>query len=205
MTRNPIRAALALALAAMVLAGCGDDGDDEAAQSAESAAQTTVPAPTSTTTAAGAVADMVAPDGRSMGRVTFTENGGRLVVDARLTGLPSGFHGFHVHAVGKCEPGAPAFGSAGGHLVSGTQAHPAHAGDQPAVLVLGDGTAEIRFATDRYELSDLLVSEGRAVIVHANPDNYGNIPTRYAPQSDDMTRATGDAGDRLACGVVKRP
>ena len=201
MRRNVIRAVGALTVAGLALAGCGDD-DDETAQSA---AQTTVPAVTSTTVAAGAVADMAAPDGRSMGRVTFTETGGRMVVEARLTGLPPGFHGFHVHAVGKCEPGTPAFGSAGGHLVSGAQAHPVHSGDQPVALVLQDGTAELRFATDRYRLSDLLATEGRAVIVHADPDNYGNIPTRYAPQSDDMTRATGDAGGRLACGVVKRP
>jgi Cu-Zn family superoxide dismutase len=199
MTSNFVRTLAAVGLAGVLLAACGDD--DETA-----ASQTTAPAPTTTTTTpVGAVADMAGPDGRSMGRVTFTDSGNRLVVEGRLTGLPPGFHGFHVHAMGKCEAGPPAFGSAGGHMVTGTQAHPAHAGDQPALLVLGDGTAEIRFATDRYRLSDLLIPEGRAVIVHANADNYANIPARYAPQADDMTRATGDAGDRLACGVVKRP
>lgn len=199
MRTNGVRALAAVGVAGILLAACGDD------DTTESAAQTTAaPASTTTTVAPGAVADMAGPDGRSMGRITVTESGGRTVVEGRLTGLPPGFHGFHVHAVGKCDAGAPNFGSAGGHLVVGTQAHPAHAGDQPAVLVLGDGTAEIRFATDRYKLSDLLTAEGRAMIVHANPDNYGNIPTRYAPQVDDMTKATGDAGDRLACGVLKR-
>ncbi len=199
MGSKQVRALAAVGLAGMLLAACGDDES-----TTESGAQTTVPAPTTTTTPPGAVADLAGADGRSMGRVTFAETGGRMVVEGRLTGLPPGFHGFHVHAVGKCEAGPPAFTSAGGHMVVGTQAHPTHAGDQPVVLVLADGTAEIRFTTDRYKLADVLIPEGRAVIVHANPDNYGNIPTRYAPAIDDMTKATGDAGDRLACGVVKR-
>lgn len=188
-----------LALAAIVLAGCGDDND-----STSGAAQTTAPAAPSTTMAPGAAADMVGPDGRSMGRVTFAEVGGRTVVEGKLTDLPAGFHGFHVHAVGKCEAGPPAFTSAGGHMVLGDQSHPVHAGDQPVVLVLTDRSTEIRFVTDRYKIADLLTPEGRAMIVHALPDNYGNVPSRYTPEVDAMTKATGDAGDRLACGVVRR-
>jgi len=140
--------------------------------------------------------------GQPAGQVTFTEGSGKVTVEASLRGLPPGFHGFHVHAVGKCE--AP-FTSAAGHLTVGTQDHPAHAGDQPTLLVAADGTADTRFATDRYRLSDLLTPEGRAIIVHASADNYGNVPTRYAPGIDQMTKDTGDAGARLACGVIKRP
>ncbi|WP_346927551.1 superoxide dismutase family protein [uncultured Arthrobacter sp.] len=187
-----------LALAGILLAGCGDDND-----STSGASQTTAPA-APTTRAPGAAADMVGPDGRSMGRVTFAEVGGRTVVEGKLTDLPAGFHGFHVHAVGKCEPGPPAFTSAGGHMVLGDQSHPVHAGDQPVVLVLTDRSTEIRFVTDRYKIADLLTPEGRAMIVHALPDNYGNVPSRYTPEVDAMTKATGDAGDRLACGVVRR-
>jgi len=183
----------ALALAGTLLAACGGGDDDPS----EPAAQTTV-----TTSAPQVAADMIAADGTPAGRVTFVEAGGRLVVEGRFTNLPPGFHGFHIHAVGKCERGTPAFTSAGGHLSVGDQAHPAHAGDQPVILALLDRTAEIRFTTDRYKLSDLLVPEGRAVIVHAEPDNYGNVPTRYARQTDATTKATGDAGDRIACGVV---
>lgn len=184
-----------MAALALTLAACGGDDDDDG-----SAAQTTVttaPAP-----APAVAADMVAADGSPAGRVTFTEEGGRLTVEARLTNLPPGFHGFHIHATGKCERGTPAFTSAGGHMVVGEQAHPTHAGDQPVVLVMSDRSAELRFTTDRYGLSDLQAAEGRAVIVHALPDNYANVPTRYVRRPDAATLATGDAGDRIACGVV---
>jgi Cu-Zn family superoxide dismutase len=184
---------LCIAVLALTLAACGDDDDDD---SGGRAAQTTVaPAPAVT-------ADMVAADGTPAGRVTITEEGGRLWVEARLTNLPPGFHGFHIHAVGKCERGTPPFTTAGGHLVVGEQSHPGHAGDQPVVLVMADRSADIRFTTDRYKLSDLQAPGGRAVIVHALPDNYANVPARYARQPDATTLSTGDAGDRIACGVV---
>ena len=183
-----------MAALALTLAACGGDDDDDG-----SATQTTV---TTTLAAPAVAADMIAADGSPAGRVTFTEEGGRLTVEARLINLPPGFHGFHIHATGKCERGTPAFTSAGGHMVAGDQAHPTHAGDQPVVLVMSDRSAELRFTTDRYRLSDLQAAEGRAVIVHALPDNYANVPTRYVRQPDATTLSTGDAGDRIACGVV---
>ena len=184
-----------MAALALTLAACGGGDDDDGG----SAAQTTV---TTDAAPAGVTADMIAADGSPAGRVTFTEAGGRVTVEARLTNLPPGFHGFHIHASGKCERGTPPFTSAGGHMVLGEQAHPTHAGDQPVVLVMSDRSADIRFTTDRYKLSDLQAAEGRAVIVHALPDNYSNVPTRYVRQPDATTLATGDAGDRIACGVV---
>ena len=52
-------------------------------------------------------------------------------------------------------------------------------------------------------MNDLFDADGSAVIVHAGPDNYANIPTRYTgPVPDATTLATGDAGGRVACGVV---
>lgn len=186
---------LSLAALALVLIACGDGNEDGAGAGA--GAQTTV-----TTAAPALAAELIAADGSPAGRVTFTEEGGRVSVEARLANLPPGFHGFHIHATGKCEPGTPPFTSAGGHMVVGQQAHPAHAGDQPVVLVMADRSAELRFTTDRYRLSDLQIPEGRAVIVHALPDNFANVPTRYVRQPDATTMATGDAGDRIACGVV---
>ncbi len=182
-----------LCVVGLALVACGGD-DEEASQPTSSAAVAT------TTVAPGARADVVNAQGQAVGQVTFSERDGRVVVDGTLRSLPPGFHGFHIHAVGRCEP---PFTTAGGHLAVGDQGHPSHAGDQPALLVLGDGTAELRFTTDRFKIADLLAAEGRAVIVHAAADNYANIPTRYAPSVDDNTMRTGDAGDRLACGQVK--
>lgn len=187
------RAVAAVALAS-ALAACGDDEGTDS--NAGSTSQTTV------ATAQPVVAEMTGADGAPVGRVTFRADDGRVLVEATFTNLPPGFHGFHIHAVGKCELGPPAFTSAGGHMVIGDQAHPVHAGDQPVALVMADRSASIRFATDRYKLSDLMNAEGRAVIVHASPDNYANVPTRYVREPDATTKATGDAGDRIACGVV---
>lgn len=84
--------------------------------------------------------------------------------------------------------------------------HGAHAGDMPVLLVSGDGVAWAEFQTDAFAIDDLLDADGSAVIVHAAPDNYANIPARYsAPGPDPATLATGDAGARIACGVVGRP
>ena len=181
-------------MAGLALVACGDDDEEEAGQPATSAAVAT------TAVQPGARADVVNAQGQSVGQVTFTEQGGRVVVEATLRNLPPGFHGFHIHAVGRCEP---PFTTAGGHLAVGDQAHPSHAGDQPVLMVLDDGTAEMRFTTDRFRVADLLTPEGRAVIVHAAADNYGNVPTRYAPAADENTQRTGDAGDRLACGQIR--
>jgi superoxide dismutase, Cu-Zn family len=190
-----ITRAIALGAATLLFGACGEDSD-EASQ----------PAPTSTiatptTVAPGARADLVNAQGQGVGQVTFAEEVGKLVVEASVRGLPAGFHGFHIHAVGKCEAD---FTSAGGHLAVGDQAHPAHAGDQPVLMVLADGSGSLRFATDRYKLSDLLTPEGRAVIVHALADNYANVPSRYVAEVDAATKNTGDAGGRIACGAVKR-
>ena len=75
----------------------------------------------------------------------------------------------------------------------------------PLLYVAGDGTALVDFTSDRFRLSDLFDADGSAIVVHANPDNYANTPTdRYGPNPDATTLATGDAGGRLACGVVTR-
>ena len=63
-----------------------------------------------------------------------------------------------------------------------------------------DGTASAQFETDRFEVSDLFDENGSSIVVHALPDNYGNV-TRYGTP-DVTTLATGDAGGRVACGVV---
>ena len=124
----------------------------------------------------------------------------RVIVSGR--GLPPGFHGMHVHAVGACE--APAFTTAGGHLQNEGTSHAGHAGDLTSVYVKSDGTLSVRFETDRFGLDTLRDLDGSAVIIHAGPDNFANIPPRYAPDGPDQTtRDTGDSGARIACGTIR--
>lgn len=70
-----------------------------------------------------------------------------------------------------------------------------------------DGGAKLVTTTDSFTAADLLGGEGTALIIHQDPDNFGNIPDRYtsksgAPGPDQETLATGDAGKRVACGVI---
>jgi Cu-Zn family superoxide dismutase len=140
--------------------------------------------------------------GVEVGTVKVNEVGpvGNVEIRVSVHGLVPGFHGFHVHTVGVCTPD---FGAAGTHLNPGGTNHPGHAGDQPVLLVNADGTGSLSFMTDRYEFSDLFDQDGSAFIVHEKADNYANIPTdRYDPYPDSITLGTGDAGTRVACGVI---
>ena len=116
-------------------------------------------------------------------------------------GLTAGYHGFHVHAVGRCD--APDFMSATGHLKNPGEDHGKHKGDCPPLFVKRDGTTTARFQTDRLDFPTLKDADGSAVMIHADPDNLANIPTaRYNPDVDQMTKDTGDSGKRFACGTI---
>ncbi|WP_051158870.1 superoxide dismutase family protein [Tsukamurella sp. 1534] len=171
-----------------------------------------------------AEASLIKGDGSSAGKASFSEKDGVVVVDVRVTGLPAGFHGMHIHSVGKCEPNstAPATGgaaptapgdflSAGGHYqVGGRTQHPA-SGDLVSIYVNANGTGQTVTSTSSFSLSDLKRnSGGAALMVHADADNFGNVPaSKYAnavpgqPVPDAQTLSTGDAGGRIACGVIK--
>ncbi len=145
----------------------------------------------------------------AVGTVSFQQEAGKVVVRVDIPpniALTPGLHGMHVHDVGSCA--GPAFTSAGGHYNPGGVGHGSHAGDMPSLLVLDDGTAMAEFATDRFAIADLFDADGSAIIVHAAPDNFANIPTRYQSTTegvfgpDSATLGTGDAGARAACGVV---
>jgi Cu-Zn family superoxide dismutase len=140
-------------------------------------------------------------DGNQVGKATLTQQGGdNVVVHVRVHGLPQGFHGFHVHAIGDC---TPPFTSAGGHFDLDSHTHSNHSGDLPILLVDADGMANATFNTDRFTIADLFDADGSAIIIHANADNYANIPSRYGTP-DATTLATGDAGGRIACGVIEK-
>lgn len=140
-------------------------------------------------------------NGNQVGKARLTQEEGKVAVHVRVQDLPPGFHGFHVHAVGECNP---PFTSAGGHFDLDAHTHRDHSGDLPVLLVNGDGTANAKLYTDRFVVADLFDADGSAMIIHASPDNYANIPTRYVAEPDATTLATGDAGGRIACGVVEK-
>lgn len=146
---------------------------------------------------------IVNANGNEIGEVRMSETRfGTVDVEARLRGLQPGFHGFHVHAVGVCE--RPDFKSAQGHVGEAEgEDHGGHTGDLSTLLVKRNGTATLRVTTDRFLLDDLRDEDGSAVMVHAGPDNFANIPPRYAPGGPDAdTLETGDSGDRVACGEI---
>lgn len=191
------------------------------ANSSATVSRSTLSAASSTagTSASGAAGEVVAeaelanPQGTTIGTVAFSVDGTVVTVTAQVEGLPAGFKGFHIHAIGKCEPNSanptdPSkvgdFLSAGGHLGAAAGPHPGHQGDLTSMEVRTDGSAELMTTTDAFDLAAVLDADGSAVMVHAGPDNFGNIPTRYAPGGPDAdTQATGDSGDRVACGVVE--
>ncbi|MFE6646258.1 superoxide dismutase family protein [Nocardioides sp. NPDC057772] len=193
MSRRATAAALA-ACGLLTLAACGEAAD---------------PDPDDRNEVSAKLAD---PDGKRVGTVEIEEDDGATQVSVRVSGLPAGYHGFHVHTTGKCEADSAApddpsktgdFLSAGGHLNPDDSAHGEHLGDLPALLVNEDGTASLEF-TGPFTLDDLRDTDGSAVMIHAGPDNYANIPERYAPEGpDEDTTKTGDAGDRIACAVIE--
>lgn len=160
--------------------------------------------------------------GERIGRVEFFGRGQTTTVEVKLhtsDGTATrAFHGLHVHANDVTENGegciadplgAPsaAFTSADGHLKDEGESHADHLGDMPSVLVNANGKAAASFTTDRIS-PNLLV--GKAVILHAGRDNFGNVPvgpgpdqyTANTPLAVTKTLATGNAGDRFACGVL---
>lgn len=163
-----------------------------------------------------------APDGSQVAAATieFRDDGAFATVTVQTTApgkLTPGFHGLHIHDVGKCEVnsvaptgGAPGdFLSAGGHFQGGGQGgHPNHAGDLAPLQVRGDGTAMLVTTTNAFDKADLVGGDGTAIIIHAGSDNLANIPAdRYrqadgSPPPDELTLATGDGGKRVACGVI---
>jgi Cu-Zn family superoxide dismutase len=160
-----------------------------------------------------------APDGTQVAIAEFEFTSSHASIRIETTGvgtLTPGFHGVHIHKVGKCEPhsvaptgGAPGdFLSAGGHFqVPGHAAEPA-SGDLTSLEVRKDGTGMLVTTTDAFTMDDLLAGEKTAIIIHAGADNFANIPPeRYTqvngtPGPDQTTMSTGDAGKRVACGVI---
>lgn len=149
--------------------------------------------------------------GERVGQVDIDalEHGGNRV-SVRAWDLTPGFHGFHIHAVGVCDPnGAKPFTSAGGHFNPTGSAEGMQAGAFPVLLADADGVAAAEFFDANFKLRELFGASGASIVVHSLPDNYANIPNRYTSNGvagpDMETTMTGDGGARVACGVVVAP
>lgn len=136
--------------------------------------------------------------GADVGTALLRPVEGGVKVTLEVHGLPPGTHAFHVHAVGKCDD--PEFKSAGPHFNPGHRKHGLrnpeghHAGDLPNLVVGADGTGKaetvVRGVTLGEGPTSLLGPEGTALVVHASPD-------------DEVSDPAGNAGARIACGVVR--
>ena len=128
------------------------------------------------------------------GEVRFTPIPGGVRVEAQATGLTPGEHGFHVHEVGDCS--APDGTSAKGHF-NPTGSHHGnaamgehHAGDIPNLVADGSGVARQRVDVLGMSLEGPNSIVGRAIVIHADPDDYKSQPA-------------GNSGKRVACGVIR--
>lgn len=151
-----------------------------------------------TASAQNASAPLKDTNGKEVGSANLTQTAQGVLINVSVKGLPPGEHAFHVHAVGKCE--AP-FTTAGGHFNPMSKKHGMmsaegqHAGDMPNLHVpqSGDLTVEVLNANitlEKGKPNSVYDADGSALIIHAGKDDYKTDPT-------------GDAGGRIACGVIE--
>jgi Cu-Zn family superoxide dismutase len=136
------------------------------------------------------------PEGAEVGTVTLTEVPSGVLLDVSLHDLPAGVHAFHIHQTGSCSPD---FGASGGHFAGGDKQHGLkvdggpHAGDMPNIHVPESGALEIEVLNTAITFHDgagaLFDDDGSAIVIHDHADDYQSQPT-------------GDAGGRIACGVI---
>jgi superoxide dismutase, Cu-Zn family len=139
--------------------------------------------------------------GKSVGTAVISpkSTGQGVNIKLDLKGLPPGDHAVHIHANAKCE--GPGFTTAGGHFNPDAKKHGlenpdgAHAGDMKNFTVTAKGTAKVTVVDDRVTvaagLHSIFTNGGTALMIHAKADDYKTDPT-------------GNAGDRIACGVITK-
>jgi len=171
-----MKSMLAVAITAVLAAGCGMMGHGGGGASASANLEPT-------------------KGNNARGTVKFTQSGNRVRVSGEISGLqPGAEHGFHMHEKGDCSSGDGM--SAGGHFnpagkPHGPQSGDHHGGDMPNLKADASGTARADF-----EISGVSVGTGSAdivgkgLIVHKDPDDYKSQPA-------------GNAGPRIACAVIK--
>jgi Cu-Zn family superoxide dismutase len=140
--------------------------------------------------------------GHRVGFARFVGVDGGTQITVISQGLPPGMHGVHIHEFGSCYPsydtkGAPTpFGGAGGHydpFMTGMHKGPdggGHAGDLPMLQVNPDGSGMVAFYAANLHVTGPNSLLGKAIIVHANADDYTDTPPN------------GGSGTRIACGAI---
>ena len=141
--------------------------------------------------------NLINSHGKTVGSATLTEQPTGVRISLQAWKLSPGPHGFHIHAIGRCDP--PSFMSAGGHFNPDGKKHglknPAgpHAGDLINLVAGLDGSAAAEVVVSQVTLApgknSLFGREGSALVIHASPD-------------DEQTDPAGNAGARIACGVI---
>lgn len=122
------------------------------------------------------------------GAAKFYPYCGGTLVTVEVRGLPeseTGFFALHIHEGGDCR--GRGFPNTGAHFNPTGADHPKHAGDLPPLLAC-NGSARMAVVTDRFRIRDII---GKTVIIHSGPDDF-------------TTQPSGNAGSKIACGVIRR-
>lgn len=123
------------------------------------------------------------------GCVRFYQENGYVLIEADISGLPktskTGFFGFHIHQGSECF--GEGFSGTQGHYNPFGQGHPEHAGDLPPLLCC-EGNAYLSVKTDRFCVAEVV---GRTVVIHSDTDDF-------------HTQPAGNAGKKIACGVIQK-
>jgi Cu-Zn family superoxide dismutase len=161
--------------------------------SASLLALATVPAAAQT-----AKATLKNAEGKEVGSAALMQTPAGVLIRLTVKGLPAGERAFHIHGVGKCEP---PFTSAGGHFNPANKKHGImaaeghHAGDLPNLHVPAGGELVVEVLNpavtlEKGKANSLFGPQGTALVIHAGKDDYKSDPA-------------GDAGGRIACGVIE--
>jgi Cu-Zn family superoxide dismutase len=147
-----------------------------------------------------AIAQMKSLSGNAAGTIDFVQASHGVLITYDLRGLKPGAHAIHVHTSGNCDPKVK-FTSAGPHFSPEQKMHGLmskggpHPGDLPNEFAASDGRLHASTFTTSFSLGNgkksIFDRDGAAIIVHAGPDDYASQPA-------------GNAGDRIACGVIVR-